>query len=254
MLQVQHLSKSYGTQSVVHDLSFEVHAAEMVALIGPNGAGKSTTFNILSGQLRADAGVILLQGQALGHQAPHQIARLGVGRTFQIAQVFESLSVAQNVQLALLTRDQKTFHWWHRVKQYGMDEVRYWLEQVGLSDHITELAATLSYGDIKRLELALTLVSRPRLLLMDEPTAGMATQERHALMSLVQSLVQQHQMAVLFTEHSMDIVFDYAQRILVLAQGTLLAQGRPEQIKHNEDVRSFYLGRGLSTSTQERAV
>jgi ABC-type branched-subunit amino acid transport system ATPase component len=247
MLQVTHLCKSYGEHRVVNDLSFEVITGDVVALIGPNGAGKSTTFNLLTGQLPADAGDIRWRGQSLLGLSAHHICRLGVGRTFQIAQVFDSFSVAQNVQVAILARDQKVFHWWHRTQRYALDEVMYWLEQVGLAALAQQPASALSYGDIKRLELVLALVSHPTLLLMDEPTAGMATQERHALMTLVLSLVQQHRMAVLFTEHSMDIVFDYAQRILVLAQGELVAQGPPDVIQSHDQVQSLYLGRGLMT-------
>lgn len=247
MLHVTQLSKSLGSQRIVQALSFDVHAGEIVALIGPNGAGKSTTFNLLTGQLSPDAGDIRLNNQSLLGLSAHQICRLGVGRTFQIAQIFESFTVIENVQIALLTRDRQTFHWWSSRRQQRHDEAMHWLDQVGLSVVAQQSAATLSYGDVKRLELAMALVARPPLLLMDEPTAGMAPLERLALMSLVREQVQQHNMAILFTEHSMDMVFEFAQRILVMAHGQLIAQGDAAHIRQHEQVQSLYLGRGLNT-------
>ncbi|MEN9712526.1 MAG: hypothetical protein RLY90_787 [Pseudomonadota bacterium] len=244
MLEVQKLHKSLGGLHVVNDVSFTVQAGEIVALIGPNGAGKSTTFNMLNGQLAPDAGDITLQGQSLLHLKPHDICRRGVGRTFQIAETFASLTVLENVQMALLAQHQKTFSFWQRATHYQSDAALALLAQVALDTQAHRPCSALAYGDIKRLELAMVLAGQPRVLLLDEPTAGMALAERRLLIGLVRRLVNQHQMAALFTEHSMDVVFDFADRVLVMARGQLIAQGTPSEVQHNPAAQAAYFGSG----------
>jgi len=253
LLRVSQLGKSFGGVVAVDGIGFELAAGELLALIGPNGAGKSTTFNMLHGQLRADRGSILLSGQELVCQPPLAISRMGVGRTFQIAETFASLTVCENLQMALLSRDGKQLAMWQRAVTYRRQEALELLEQVGMQSQAERACGALAYGDVKRVELALALANRPRLLLMDEPTAGMAAQERQELMALTRRLVRERQMAVLFTEHSMDVVFANAYRVIVMARGRIIAEGNPQAIRENPEVQAVYLGksRGLGALASE---
>ena len=244
LLQVQHLSKAFGGNQAVNDVSFDVQPGEMLALIGPNGAGKSTTFHLINGQLLPDAGEVLLNGVSILGQTPHALSRMGVSRTFQVAQTFASLTVLENVQLALLSADGLGFSLWRKATQYRNVDAIHLLAQVQLDTQAQRPCHALAYGDVKRLELAMSLANQPRLLLMDEPTAGMSPQERHALMALTRELVHTQGVSVLFTEHSMDVVFEHAHRILVMARGSLMAQGDPQSIAQHPDVKAVYFGRG----------
>ena len=244
LLQVRHLHKSFGSQMAVNNVSFDVGAGELLAVIGPNGAGKSTTFNLVNGQLLPDSGSVSLNGQSLIGRKPHDLWRQGVSRTFQMAEVFRSMSVIENVQMAMLSAQGLQFSPWRRTRQHRADAAQTLLEKVGLADMSQHISDTLAYGDIKRLELAMALVNQPRLLLMDEPTAGMSPSERHALMGLVQFLAKDRDVAVMFTEHSMDMVFSFASRILVMAQGRILVEGTPQEVQNNPLAQSVYLGRG----------
>ena len=242
VLSVRNLSKAYGGVQAVRDVSFDVGTGEMVALIGPNGAGKTTCFNMLNGQLAPDTGDIRLDGTSMLGLPPHRIWRLGVGRTFQVAATFGSMTVLENVQAALLSRDRRNFSLRGRAAGHGIDEGRALLGRVGMLEQATRPCAVLAYGDLKRVELALALANRPRLLLMDEPTAGMAPEERGALMELAAALARDDGIAVLFTEHDMDVVFGFASRVLVLHLGELIAAGAPDQVRADRRVREVYLG------------
>ena len=244
LLQIRHLAKSYGGVKAVDDVSFALPAGQLLALLGPNGAGKSTCFNMVKGQTRPDAGVILFDGHQISGKAPRAIWRLGVGRTFQIAATFHSMTVAENVQMALLSREKKIFSFWRPAHSYLRDEAVDLLRQVGMDAQADRPCSVLAYGDVKRVELAIALANRPRLLLMDEPTAGMAAGERHALMALTKQLVVERDMAVLFTEHSMDVVFAYADRMIVLARGKLIAEGNGDAIRNHPQVQEVYFGSG----------
>lgn len=244
LLSVQHLHKSFGGNQAVNDVSFSLQAGELLALIGPNGAGKSTTFNLVNGQLSPDSGSITLNGVSLLGRKPHELWRMGVSRTFQVAQTFGSLTVAENVQMALLSADGRSLWPWQRATRYRRADALQLLEQVQLDTQANRPGHALAYGDVKRLELAMALANEPRLLLMDEPTAGMASEERHALMALTRSLVNQRGVAVLFTEHSMDVVFEHADRVLVIARGALIAQGTPTQVQADTQVQAVYFGSG----------
>jgi branched-chain amino acid transport system ATP-binding protein len=244
LLQVTGLGKSFGGNRAVDGVQFSVARGELLALIGPNGAGKSTTFNMVNGQLKADAGSIRLDGQELIGRKPREIWKLGVGRTFQIAETFASLTVIENVQMALLSADARLYALWRRAAAYRRDDAMELLRQVGMEAQAERPCSVLAYGDVKRVELAIALANAPKLLLMDEPTAGMAPQERNALMALTKRLVVERGLAVLFTEHSMDVVFAYADRLIVLARGRLIAAGPPAQIRDDPQVQAVYFGSG----------
>ena len=244
LLKVSHLTKSFGGNRAVDDISFELAAGELLAMIGPNGAGKSTTFNMVNGQLAPDAGSITLGGTELTAKRPREIWKLGVGRTFQIAETFASLTVVENVQMALLSHDAMVFSLWRRAAAHKRDEAMALLQQVGMGAQADRPCSVLAYGDVKRVELAIALANAPKLLLMDEPTAGMAPKERNELMALTKQLVQQRGLAVLFTEHSMDVVFAFADRMLVLARGRLIAEGKPAEIRDDAKVQEVYFGSG----------
>lgn len=245
LLQVQNICKSFGGVQAVREVSFTLQAGEMLALIGPNGAGKSTTFNMVGGQLTPDSGQVLLHGENIAGLPPRAIWRKGVGRTFQIAQTFASLTVVENVQMALLSHDRRIFAWWPRASAHRRADALALLEQVGMAAQADRACSELAYGDVKRVELAMALAHNPQLLLMDEPTAGMAPGERVALMQLTRDLALQRRMGVLFTEHSMDVVFGQADRVAVLVRGQLLAQGTPQAVRDDERVQQAYLGTGL---------
>jgi len=242
LLQVRGLRVAFGGVVAVDDVSFDLEAGRMLALIGPNGAGKSTCFNALSGQRRPDAGSVRLDGAELVGLAPQKIWRLGVGRTFQTAATFGSLTVRENVQAALLSRDGLLYRPWRRAARHAADEADALLAQVGMQAHAERQCGVLAYGDVKRVELAVALAHRPRLLLMDEPTAGMAARERHDLMQLTRELADRGKVAVLFTEHSLDVVFRHADRIMVLVRGRVLADAPPADVAADPRVRAAYLG------------
>jgi branched-chain amino acid transport system ATP-binding protein len=244
VLAVKGLSKSYGGVQAVRDVSFAVAAGELLAMIGPNGAGKTTCFNMLNGQVDPDAGTIAFEGRSLAGLAPRRIWRLGVGRTFQITATFGSMTVRENVQMALLSHHGRLWSPFSLAARAHAAEADALLARVGMLEQAGRACAVLAYGDLKRVELAVALANRPRLLLMDEPTAGMAPQERSALMQLASELAKSGGIAVLFTEHDMDVVFTHADRVIVLAGGELIAEGSPQAVRADVRVREVYLGSG----------
>ena len=248
ILDVQDLAKAFGGVRAVDQVSFSLEAGELLALIGPNGAGKTTCFNCLNGQLRPDAGRVTLDGRDLVGLAPRAIWRQGVGRTFQITQTFTSMTVLENVQQALLSAHRRTFDPFSRAAALYLDEAGTLLDLVQMADQAGRACAVLAYGDLKRVELAIALAHRPKLLLMDEPTAGMAPKERIELMALTRGIVRERGLAVLFTEHDMDVVFGHADRIMVMNRGRLIAEGTPEQVRADPLVQAIYLGSGSLTA------
>jgi len=243
-LTVRSLSKAFGGVHAVREISFEVRQGEFLAMIGPNGAGKSTCFNMINGQLEPDAGEIEFAGRNIAGLHPRDIWRLGVGRTFQVAATFGSMTVVENVQMALISHARDIYTVWPAAASLHRDRALDLLEQVGMRGLADRPSRELAYGDVKRVELALALANDPKLLLMDEPTAGMAPRERNELIALVKRLVIERRISVLFTEHSMDVVFAFADRIIVLARGRLIADGSAAQIRDDPKVQEVYFGTG----------
>ncbi|MGD0316091.1 MAG: ABC transporter ATP-binding protein [Xanthobacteraceae bacterium] len=249
-LVVRSLCKSFGAVRAVDGVSFSVSGGEFLALIGPNGAGKTTCFNTINGQLSPDAGTIRFDGSDIAGLPPRDICRRGIARTFQIAATFGSMTVVENVQMALIAHARETYRLWRAARSYHRPRALELLRQVGMHEAADRPCRELAYGDVKRVELAIALASDPRLLLMDEPTAGMAPRERNELIALVKVLVVERGVSVLFTEHSMDVVFAFADRIVVMARGRLIADGDAKTIRNDPLVRQVYFGSGR---TFERA-
>jgi branched-chain amino acid transport system ATP-binding protein len=242
LLVVDALSRSFGGVTAVRDLSLSVAPGEVVAMIGPNGAGKTTCFNLIHGELAPDAGDVRFDGRSLVGQPTHAIARRGIGRTFQVAATFASMTVRESVALALAAHDGRDAATFTGAMNAKTERIAVLLARLRIEDLADAHCAALAYGDAKRLELALALAGEPRLLLMDEPTAGMTPRSRRDLMQLATGLAARANVAVLFTEHDMDVVFAFAQRVLVLDRGALIAQGSPAEIRANRQVQAVYLG------------
>jgi branched-chain amino acid transport system ATP-binding protein len=242
MLEVLRLSKSFGGFRAVAGVSLAVEARQIAALIGPNGAGKSTLFNLITGHLRPDSGQVLLDGRDITGALPHRIAALGMGRSFQHANIFPRLTVAENVQAALIAHRGRGRDFWSRAEHFYRDEVAALLASVGLYAQAGSVAGALAYGNQKQLELGIALAADPAVLLLDEPTAGMSAGETAETMRLLQRIAGERGLTLLFTEHDMEVVFGIAEKIAVLHQGRLLAEGTPAEVRGNPDVRRVYLG------------
>ncbi|HET7874159.1 MAG TPA: ABC transporter ATP-binding protein [Methylomirabilota bacterium] len=244
VLEIRGLRKAFGGVRAVDGVDLDLPRGEIRALIGPNGAGKTTLFNLLTGQLRPDSGEVSFKGERLTGLAPYAVWRRGVSRTFQITATFASLTALENVQVARLSHVRRTYSLFVQARGLEAEPARRLLEHVGLGEQAARPAAVLAYGDLKKLELALALANDPEVLLLDEPTAGMAPAERGALMALTTRIARERGLTVLFTEHDMDVVFAVADRIMVLHQGRVLAQGTPEEMRAHPEVQRVYLGEG----------
>jgi branched-chain amino acid transport system ATP-binding protein len=242
ILQVEHLNKAFGGLLATCDVSYEMQTGELSAIIGPNGAGKSTFFNLLTGYHRADSGRVRFQGKDITNWPPHRIARLGIARAFQVSNIYLALTTYENVRQAILAQQKRTLNFFTPAHRLAQKETLELLEVAGLSRHADMIAGNLSQGDKKRLELAIALGSKPELLFLDEPTAGMSREETHETMDLVKRLNQEMSLTILFTEHDMAVVFGYAKRLTVLHQGAIIAQGSPEEVRSNETAQKIYLG------------
>jgi branched-chain amino acid transport system ATP-binding protein len=242
ILRVQSLFKRFGGLPALSGVDLAVEAGEFRAIIGPNGAGKSTFFNTLTGLLRPDSGRITFEGNDITGEPPHRVARRGVARTFQITSIFHDLTALENVQVALLAHTRRSWSMWPRARALGTERAQELLEQVGLAASTAKPAGTLAHGDQKRLELAIALAGEPRLLLLDEPTAGMAAQERLEAIRVVHRIARELGLSCVFTEHDMVVVFAVATRITVLHQGRILAEGTPAEVRARPEVQQVYLG------------
>ena len=242
LLEVRDLVVRYGAYTAVDRASFAVDAGEIVAIIGPNGAGKTTCFNAINGQLRPASGSVLLDGREISGAGPERLFRLGVGRTFQVTATVPSMTVRENVQMALASHHGHAWSARMRLRDLYRVDADALLAAAGMKKLADSPCGVLAYGDLKRLELAIALANEPRILLMDEPTAGMAPGERHALMALAASLAKDRNVGILFTEHDTDIVFGHAARVVVMNRGRCIATGTPQEIRFHSEVRALYLG------------
>ena len=242
LLKVTNLCRSFGGFKAVNRVSFELAEGQIFAIIGPNGAGKSTCFNLINGHLRPDEGQITLCGQNIAGLQPRHIWKLGVGRTFQVTSTFASMTVLENVQVALASYHKMALLPFRKLTNLFRDEAIELLDLVGIAGQAELVCGFLSYGDLKRVELAVALTNQPRLLLMDEPTAGMDPAERQRLMDLTTLIVRQRNIGALFVEHDMDVVFTHADRIIVLDRGEKITEGTPDQVRQNDRVKEIYLG------------
>ncbi len=252
VLKVRNLTKSFGGVCAVDDVSFDLEKGRLLAMIGPNGAGKTTCFNLINGQLKPDRGSIVIMGKQIAGFKPHRVWQLGVGRTFQITATFASMSVLENVQMARLSFHRRTLSIFQKVRNLYVDESMELLKLVGIEKQRDHACGVLAYGDLKRVELAMALANDPRLLLMDEPTAGMGPAERSRLMEQISGIVQTRNIGVLFTEHDMDVVFTHAHRIIVLNHGKLVAEGTPQEVHANAQVQEIYLGAAETARLEKR--
>jgi branched-chain amino acid transport system ATP-binding protein len=242
VLEVRGLAKSFDGFRAVGGVSFDVPQGSIGAVIGPNGAGKTTLFNLITGHIRPDAGEVKFKGRNVTGIAPHDLCRLGMGRSFQRTNIFPRLTVFENVQAAYVCHRGRGWNLFDRVGPLYRDETDELLAAVGLRDRAGEVAGLLSHGGQKQLELAIALALEPEILLLDEPTAGMSAGETRDSIALIERLARERNLTLLFTEHDMDVVFQIAQRITVLHQGQVIADGAPADVRRNPDVRRVYLG------------
>ncbi len=238
------LSKRFDGVCAAEGVNLEVEAGEFRAIIGPNGAGKSTFFNMVTGIVTPDAGRIVFEGREIAGQPSYRLFHHGISRTFQITNILADLSILENVQVALLSQHRRLLDFFSNAARAYLDESHSLLDLVGLEGVDARKAGTLSHGDQKRLELAVALANRPSLLLLDEPTAGMAARERIESIQTVHRIAEKLGLTVIFTEHDMEVVFAVADRITVLHQGRILAEGEPESIRDSREVQEIYLGGG----------
>ena len=242
MLEVRGLRKSFDGFLAVNDASVSVAKGQIAAIIGPNGAGKTTLFNLITGHLRPDSGAVLLEGRDITGLAPHDVCRLGMGRSFQRTNIFPKLTVFQNVQAAFLSHRGRGRDLWSRVDELYREETEGLLASLGLGERADEISGFLSHGGQKQLELGIALASEPSLLLLDEPTAGMSVTETRDTIRLVERIARERGLTLLFTEHDMEVVFSIAQKITVLHQGRIIADGPPADVRADPEVRRVYLG------------
>ena len=223
-------------------MSLEIRKGDVHAIIGPNGAGKSTYFNLITGYHRATSGKVLFKGKEITHWPAYQRCKLGMTRSFQITSIYPKLTVYESVLMGLLSHRRATLNFFSSARACFKEEVWRILEDVGLADQANLSGDSISHGDKKRLELGITLGTEPELLLLDEPTCGMSPDETEATMIFIKKLADERGLTILFTEHDMGVVFGIAKRISVLHQGTLIADGKPEEVRANEEVQKVYLG------------
>ncbi len=241
-LQTQKITKDFGKLRAVDQVSLEILKGDIHAIIGPNGAGKSTYFNLVTGYHRPSAGKVIFKGKEITNLPAYHRCNLGITRSFQITSIYPKLTVYESVLMALLSHRKVTLNFFSSAKRFFAEEVWRILEDVGLADQAELHGDSISHGDKKRLELAITLGTEPELLLLDEPTCGMSPEETDITMNLINKLSVERGITILFTEHDMGVVFGIAKRISVLHQGTLIADGPPQKVRASEEVQKVYLG------------
>ncbi|MEY8354591.1 ABC transporter ATP-binding protein [Lachnospiraceae bacterium 54-53] len=246
VLKVENLNRYFGALHATRNVSFEIAEGEVRAIIGPNGAGKSTLMDLITNRTVPSSGRVIFRGEDITGLAPNKIVHKGMTKCFQISKLFTNLTVYENVQIARIEMNKKTFSLFPVHDRFLKEEVKRYLALVGLENKLNEVAAYLSYGDQRRLDIAIALAMDPDLLILDEPAAGVAREEAYTLMQLIRKLAKERHMTIIFIEHDMDIVFNYADVISVLQDGELIASGTPEEIRKNRYVQEAYLGGGES--------
>ena len=244
MLEVSKISKSFDGFAAVGGVSFTVPQGSISAIIGPNGAGKTTLFNLITGHLRPDGGRVVFKERDVTGIAPHDLCRLGMGRSFQRTNIFPRLTVYENIQAAFVSHRGRGFNLFTPVERLYRDETESLLGAVGLLEKAGETSGFLSHGNQKQLELGIALALEPEILLLDEPTAGMSATETRDSIRLIERIAADRGVTLLFTEHDMEVVFSIAHRITVLHQGRVIADGVPAEVRRDPEVRRVYLGEG----------
>jgi branched-chain amino acid transport system ATP-binding protein len=252
LLKLEGLSKRFGGLRAVESVDLEIREGDRHAIIGPNGAGKSTLFNLVTGRLRPTSGRVWFDGRDVTGRPAHVIARAGIGRAFQITMIFPRLSVRQNLQYAMLAHRGRTIQPWGLADRIYRDEALDLLDAVGLGPYAELPAGQLSHGDQRAIELAISLALGSRMILLDEPTAGMSAFETRNAMELVRRIATERNLTLLFCEHDMSVVFGTARTVTVMHQGRVLVQGTPDQVRANPEVQAVYLGE-LDTDEEEAA-
>lgn len=244
ILEIKDVYKSFGGLMAIQCVSMDIQEQEVCSIIGPNGAGKTTLFNVISGRFPPDDGHVSFQGMEITGKPVHRIVSMGIGRTFQITNIFPLLSALENIQAAVIKNRNKSFTFFRSAKRIReiQDETWQILKEIELVDQAEVTSGHMPYGDQRRLEIGIALANRPSLLLLDEPTAGMSPEETRSTVRLIERLIKERNMTLLVIEHDMDVVFSISDRIYVLHQGTLIAEGSPEEVAKNQDVISAYLG------------
>lgn len=245
VLKATGLKKSFGAFTATNDVSFEVHAGDALAIIGPNGAGKSTLFDLLTGRKTPDAGSVELFGEPVTNLPPWQRVKRGIGRSFQVSSVFRAYSALENVQMGLMVSSGQSWRLLGRATNTRRDEAQAILDKVGLGPKRDMPAGDLSYGDQRTLELAVALSTRPRLLLLDEPTAGMGREESGECLGLIRDIATREQLPIVFVEHDMHVVFSFASRVIVMVAGQVLIDDLPEVVRSDNRVKEAYFGEDI---------
>ena len=241
-LETQGISRAFGKLWAVERVSLDLRQGDIHAIIGPNGAGKSTYFNLITGYHRATTGKVFYKGKDITRLPAYERCNQGITRSFQITSIYPKLTVYESVLMALLSHRKVSLNFFSSAKKFFKEDVLRILEEVGLADQAHRQGDSISHGDKKRLELAVTVGTEPEILLLDEPTCGMSPEETETTMSLIRKLCEERGITILFTEHDMAVVFGIAKRISVLHQGRLIADGTPQEVRESEDVQKVYLG------------
>ena len=242
ILTIEGLRKAFGGIKAVDDVSIDISEGEVSSVIGPNGAGKTTLFHLLTGHLRPDSGKVIFRGEDITGLPPHTICRKRIGRSFQRTITFPRLSVFENIQTAILGGRGRSFSFFRPASNMVRTEVEEIIDAVGLAPYANMLASELAHGDQRRLEIGIALSNEPYLVLLDEPTAGMSFEEGQAIMVLIQRLAREQGLTMIFVEHDMRVVFDYSEKVRVMHQGRIIAEGEPKEIRGNSEVQRIYLG------------
>jgi branched-chain amino acid transport system ATP-binding protein len=236
------LNLSFGGLRVTDNVNLEIKQGEITAIIGPNGAGKTTLFNLISGYLKPDSGEIIFLNEKITRMVPKKITKKGIARSFQIVNIFPNFSVYENIMIPILSEHQHAYNLFKSAKNMVRDECHYLIKSIGLDDKMNLIAGELSHGNQKRLEVGIALALKPKLLLLDEPTSGMATEEKEGILTTIKTLIKKQNCTVFLCEHDMNVIFSLSDSIWCLANGSIVASGNPDQIKNNETVRKIYLG------------